>query len=89
MNYTRRILDRLRDSDSDKTLEEIYAGQDAVLEKITARRKNIVQTRKALKSAVNTLHFENMPMGKEIIDDESMVSFVNETLSKCSELKNQ
>ena len=87
INYTRRILDRLRDSDSDKTLEEIYAGQEAVLEKITARRKNIVQTRKALKSAVNTLHFENMPMGKEIIDDESMVSFVNETLSKCSELK--
>ena len=56
-------------------------------EKITARRKNIVQTRKALKSAVNTLHFENIPMGKEIIDDENMISFVNETLSKCSELK--
>ena len=89
MNYTQRILDRLRDSDSDKTLEEIYAGQDAVLEKITARRKNIAQTRKALKSAVNTLHFENIPMGKEIIDDENMISFVNETLSKCSELKNQ
>ena len=87
MNYTRRILDRLQDSDSSKRLEEIYAGQDAVLEKITERRKEIGQTRKILKSAVNTLHFENVPMGKEIIDDESMVSFVNETLSKCSELK--
>jgi 2',3'-cyclic-nucleotide 2'-phosphodiesterase (5'-nucleotidase family) len=87
MNYTRRILDRLQDSDSSKKLEEIYAGQDAVLEKITERRKEIGQTRKILKSAVNTLHFENVPMGKEIIDDESMVSFVNETLSKCNELK--
>ena len=89
MNYTRRILDRLRDSVTEKTLEEIYAGQETVLEKIAQSRNSITHNREILEAAVNTLYFENVPMGKEIIDDENMISFVNETLSKCSELKNQ
>ena len=89
MNYTQRKLDRLQDSVTEKTLEEIYAGQEAVLEKITQSRNNITHNREILEAAVNTLYFENIPMGKEIIDDENMISFVNETLSKCSELKNQ
>jgi len=87
MNYTRRILDRLQDSVTEKTLEEIYAGQEAVLEKIAQSRNSITHNREILEAAVNTLYFENVPMGKEIIDDENMISFVNETLSKCSELK--
>jgi hypothetical protein len=89
MKYTQRRLDRLQDSAREKTLEEIYAGQEAVLEKITQSRNNITHNREILEAAVNTLYFENIPMGKEIIDDENMISFVNETLSKCSELKNQ
>ena len=87
MNYTRRILDRLQDSVTEKTLEEIYAGQEAILEKIAQSRNSITHNREILEAAVNTLYFENVPMGKEIIDDENMISFVNETLSKCSELK--
>ena len=89
MNYTQRKLDRLQDSVTEKTLEEIYAGQEAVLEKIAQSRNSITHNREILEAAVNTLYFENVPMGKEIIDDENMISFVNETLSKCSELKNQ
>ena len=89
MNYTQRKLDRLQDSVTEKTLEEIYAGQEAVLEKIAQSRNSITHKREILEAAVNTLYFENVPMGKEIIDDENMISFVNETLSKCSELKNQ
>ena len=89
MNYTQRKLDRLQDSVTEKTLEEIYAGQEAVLEKIAQSRNSITHNREILEAAVNTLYFENIPMGKEIIDDENMISFVNETLSKCSELKNQ
>ena len=89
MNYIQRKLDRLQDSVTEKTLEEIYAGQEAVLEKIAQSRNSITHNREILEAAVNTLYFENVPMGKEIIDDENMISFVNETLSKCSELKNQ
>ena len=87
MNYIQRKLDRLQDSVTEKTLEEIYAGQEAVLEKIAQSRNSITHNREILEAAVNTLYFENVPMGKEIIDDENMISFVNETLSKCSELK--
>ena len=89
MNYIQRKLDRLQDSVTEKTLEEIYAGQEAILEKIAQSRNSITHNREILEAAVNTLYFENVPMGKEIIDDENMISFVNETLSKCSELKNQ
>ena len=89
MNYIQRKLDRLQDSVTEKTLEEIYAGQEAVLEKIAQSRNSITHNREILEAAVNTLYFENVPMGKEIIDDENMISFLNETLSKCSELKNQ
>ena len=89
MNYTQRKLDRLQDSVTEKTLEEIYAGQEAVLEKIAQSRNSITHNREILEAAVNTLYFENVPMGAQIIDDENMMSFVNETLSKCSDLKNQ
>ncbi len=89
MKYTQRRLDRLQDSAREKTLEEIYAGQEAVLEKIAQSRNSITHNREILEAAVNTLYFENVPMGAQIIDDENMMSFVNETLSKCSDLKNQ
>ncbi len=89
MKYTKRKLDRLQDSDPEKPLEEIYAGQAQVLEKIEESRRSIVHTEERLKSAVNTLIFENIPMDSLIVDDDSMLSFVNETLSKCGELKNR
>lgn len=89
MKYTKRKLDRLQDSDPEKPLEEIYAGQVQVLEKIEESRRSIVHTEERLKSAVNTLIFENIPMDSLIVDDDSMLSFVNETLSKCGELKNR
>ena len=89
MNYIQRKLDRLQDSVTEKTLEEIYAGQEAVLEKIAQSRNSITHNREILEAAVNTLYFENVPMGAQIIDDENMMSYVNETLSKCSDLKNQ
>jgi len=86
MKYTQRKLDRLQDSDPEKSLEEIYAGQDAILDKIRASRNSILQTQKILDTAVNTIHFENIPMDAKIVDDEVMLSFVIETLSKCDKL---
>jgi len=60
-----------------------------VLEKIEESRRSIVHTEERLKSTVNTLIFENIPMDSLIVDDDSMLSFINETLSKCGELKNR
>ena len=89
MKYTQRKLDRLQGSDSEKTLEEIYAGQDRVLEKIKENRKNKANTQSILKHAVNKLHFDNVPMDAQIEDDNFMLNFVNATLSKYEELKNK
>lgn len=89
MKYTQRKLDRLQGSDSEKTLEEIYADQDRVLEKIKENRKSIANTQSILKHAVNTLHFDNVPMDAQIEDDNFMLNFVNSTLLRYEELKNK
>ena len=89
MKYIQRTLGRLQGSDSGKTLEEIYSGQDKVLEKIKESRKSIANIQAILKGAVNTLHFDNVPMDTKVADDDFMLNFVNETLSKYEELKNK
>ena len=86
MKYTRRKLDRLGDSDPEKSLDELYAGQENVLNTISQGRAGIARAAAALESAVNTLHFQNVAMDKSIKDDTDMAAFVSQSLTTCSGL---
>jgi len=86
MKYTRRKLDRLGDADPEKSLDELYAGQENVLNTISQGRAGIARAAAALESAVNTLHFQNVAMDKSIKDDTDMAAFVSQSLTTCSGL---
>ena len=86
MKYTKRKLDRLGEVDPEKTLDELYANQENVLNVISQGRASITRASAVLDNAVNTLHFHNKAMDKTIKDDANMTAFVNQSLSACSEL---
>ena len=86
MKFTRRKLDRLGDADPEKSLDELYAGQENVLNTISQGRASIARAAAALESAVNTLHFQNLAMDKSIKDDTEMADFVSQSLTTCSGL---
>ena len=84
MKYTRRKLDRLGDADPEKPLDELYAGQENVLNTISQGRAGIARAAAALESAGNTLHFQNVAMDKSIKDDTDMAAFVSQSLTTVS-----
>jgi len=86
IKYTRRKLDRLGDADPEKSLDELYEGQENVLNTISQGRAGIARAAAALESAVNTLHFQNVAMDKSIKDDTDMAAFVSQSLTTCSGL---
>ena len=86
MKYTKRKLDRLGDKDPEKTLDELYANQENILNMISQGRASITRDSATLDNAINTLHFHNKAMDKTIKDDANMTAFVNQSLSACSEL---
>ena len=86
MKYTKRKLDRLGDIDPQKTLDELYANQENTMNVIAQGRASLIRAAAVLDNAINTLHFQNVAMDKNIKDDVNMVVFVNETLSACNGL---
>ena len=86
MKYTKRKLDRLGDKDPEKTLDELYVNQENVMNVIAQGRAILTRAAATLDNAVNTLHFQNVAMDKNIKDDVNMVAFVNESLSACNGL---
>ena len=72
--------------DPEKSLDELYAGQENVLNTISQGRASIARAAAALESAVNTLHFQNLAMDKSIKDDTEMADFVSRSLTTCSGL---
>jgi len=83
MKYTKRKLDRLGDIDPQKTLDELYTNQENTMNVIAQGRASLTRAVAILDNAVNTLHFQNVAMDKNIKDDINMVAFVNESLSAC------
>jgi 2',3'-cyclic-nucleotide 2'-phosphodiesterase (5'-nucleotidase family) len=86
--YNQRKLDRLQDTDPDKTLEDAYKGQENILSLIEKSRTTIIQADVQLKEAVNTLIFKNVALDSKIIDDQEVLEFVSKSLATCNQLKN-
>ena len=86
--YNQRKLDRLQDTDPDKTLEDAYKGQENILSLIEESRTTIIQADVQIKEAVNTLIFKNVALDSKIKDDQEVLEFVSKSLATCNQLKN-
>ena len=88
LNNAERGLERLkRNQPEDAILEEIYADQPKVLERIAVYKQRIASMTGELDEAVNSVNFEAVDcvnfeavaLSAEIGDDKLMLEFVNQT----------
>ena len=76
-------LDRLNKKDPSKSLEELYANDEAQLGRIKRIKQGQAQNNSQLIGVNNTSHFDFPPMNKDIKDDSKILSLVNATLDEC------
>jgi len=77
LNYVEKSFERLRrNRPKDKSLEEIYAHDTSVLDRIQFLREREAQARAALEKAANTINLERIPLGKSIKDDPELLALV-------------
>ena len=84
-----RRLERLLKKDPGKPLKEVYAKQANILKLIEQYQNDLVESEETIKSAVNTLKFETLPLNRKIKDDAEMLAFVDKSLATCNALNKQ
>ena len=83
----KKRFERLQKKDPDKTLDELYAGQENVLKLIAQNREKLKASELVIETAVNTITFESLSLNKKIQDDPELLAFVDESLATCKSLK--
>ena len=66
---------------------DIYKDQSNVLKLIDQYRIDLKTSEDAIAKAKNTIIYKTIGLNKKITDDSEMLSFVNQSLSKCNALK--
>ena len=89
INNVKKRFERLQKKDPEKKLEEIYKDQTNVLKLIDQYRIDLKTSEDAIAQAKNTIVYQTLGLNKKITDDLEMLSFVNQSLSKCKDLKPQ
>jgi len=79
-------FDRLQKKDPDKSLEEIYADQENVLNLIKKYREDLKISEKVIASAVNTLQYQTNPLNNKVGDDDELLAFVTSSVETCEAL---
>ena len=79
-------IKRLQRKDPNKSLEQIYAGQENILNLIKKYRSDLSNADSALNNASNRMRFSNLPLNKTIKDDPEMLAMVNSAVDKCNAL---
>ena len=79
-------FDKLQKKDPNKTLDEIYAEKQNVLNLINRYREDLVVSQKAIDDAVNTIQFQTIPLNNKVEDDDELLAFVNESVKICNAL---
>ena len=87
INNVKKRFERLQKKDPEKNLEEIYKDQANVLKLIDQYRIDLKSSEDAITQAKNTIVYQTIGLNKKITDDSEMLSFVNQSLSKCKALK--
>jgi len=80
-------FERLQKKDPDKTLNDIYTGQENVLKLIEQNRAKLKTSEDLLANAINTIKFETIALNRKIQDNPEILAFVDESLARCISLK--
>lgn len=84
--FLTRQLNRYNKKDPKKTLEEIYAKDERMLDRISTMKTELENITEELLVEGNTVRFDFVPMSKNIGDNMLLLSMVNETLAQCDAL---
>ena len=72
--------------DPNRNLEEIYAGQENILNLIKKYRSDLAKADSALNNASNRMKFSNLPLNKTIKDDPAILAMVDSAIDRCNAL---
>ena len=86
LKFLNKQLKRYSKKDITKTLEEIYADDERMLDRIDTIQNELETLNVELVKEGNSIRFEFVPMNKNIGEDLMIFAMVNETLSKCDAL---
>ena len=86
LKFLDKQLKRYSKKDITKTLEEIYADDERMLDRIDTIQNELETLNVELVKEGNSIRFEFVPMNKNIGEDLMILAMVNETLSKCDAL---
>jgi len=86
LKFLDKQLKRYSKKDITKTLEEIYADDERILDRIATIQDELETLNVELVKEGNSIRFEFVPMNKNIGEDLMIIAMVNETLTKCDAL---
>jgi len=82
---TNRIK-RLQKKEPGKKLEEIYAGQQNILNMVKRYRQELEEAESILKSANNKMRYSSFALNKKVKDDPAILAMVDSAIETCSTL---
>ena len=80
-------LKRLQRKDPKKSLEEIYADQENILNLINRYRNDLKKADSSLTKATNRMKFGSLALNKSFKDDPAILAMVDSAIETCSTLK--
>ena len=82
---TNRIK-RLQKKEPGKKLEEIYAGQENILNMVKRYKQDLEKAEAILKSANNKMKYSSIALNKKVKDNPEMLAMVDNAIEICSTL---
>ena len=79
-------LKRLQRKDPNKSLEEIYADQENILNLINRYRNDLQKADSSLTKATNRMKFGSIALNKTFKDDPAILAMVDSAIETCSTL---
>lgn len=80
-------LKRLQRKDPNNSLEDIYAGQENILNLINRYRNDLKKADSTLAKATNRMKFGSLALNKSFKDDPTILAMVDTAIETCSTLK--
>lgn len=87
IKYLNRKLERFMDKYPNQNYKTVYRDQENILNIFEESRNEVKRIENILVKKNNYLEFENIPMGSSIIDEKSMLDFINDAITIRKKLK--
>ena len=84
--FIQRQLVRMNKDEPSKSLEDIYADQPPMLDRISQIREALKETQKELAGVINSSRFDFPPMDRSLDDEPQMLGMITKTLTACDQL---